>query len=164
MPPSGGATDAGTVGTAAGEPRPGRAALAETMRNYQVAVDIFDEGVATKLGLNRTDLRCLDILDRQAPMTAGALAQAARLSTGAVTFVIDRLESSGFVRRHRDESDRRRVLVELEPEARERVTGLHLPMIADARRALAEFSDEEVEVVCRFLRTGRGVFERNVPE
>lgn len=141
-----------------------RASLGASMRDYQVAVDIFDEGVADKLGVNRTDLRCLDILDRHAPMTAGALAQAARLSSGAVTFVIDRLEAAGYVRRHRDETDRRRVLVEVVPEACERVTDLHLPMIADARRALAGFSDEEVEVVRRFLEVGRGVFERNVPE
>ncbi len=142
----------------------GRSALGEAMRRYQAAVDIFDEAVAGKLGLNRTDFRCIDILDQHAPMTAGALAQAARLSTGAVTFVLDRLEAAGFVRRRRDESDRRRVLVEMVPAAKRKAAGYHLPVVTDARRELAGFTDEEVAVVCRFLRVGTSVFERNVPE
>jgi DNA-binding MarR family transcriptional regulator len=134
------------------------------MRGYQIAVDIFDDGVAASLGLNRTDLRCLDLLDQHAPMSAGALAQAARLSTGAMTFVLDRLESAGYVRRRRDDADRRRVLVELVPEAHRRIVELHLPMIADGRRTLSRFTDDEMSVVTRFLRCSTEVFERNVPE
>jgi DNA-binding MarR family transcriptional regulator len=152
------------VAPVAGASSGGGRELGEAMRRYQVAVDIFDQAVADRLGINRTDLRCLDILDQQAPMTAGALAQATRLSTGAVTFVLDRLEGAGFVRRTRDEADRRRVLVEVVPEAHQHVVGLHLPMVADARRALGEFTEEEVALVCRFLRIGTDVFERNVPE
>jgi DNA-binding MarR family transcriptional regulator len=134
------------------------------MRHYQLATDLFDEAVAAKLGLNRTDFRCLDILDQHAPMTAGALAEASRLTTGAVTFVIDRMEAAGFVRRRRDDADRRRVLVDLVPAARERALSFHLPMVMDARKALAGFTDDEVAVICRFLRTSAEVFERNVPE
>jgi hypothetical protein len=40
------------------------------MRDYQVALDVFDDAVANKLGLNRTDFRCVDILDQHQPMTA----------------------------------------------------------------------------------------------
>jgi DNA-binding MarR family transcriptional regulator len=133
------------------------------MRSYQFAVDVFDDAVAGKLGINRTDFRCLDILDQQQPMTAGSLARATRLSTGAITFALDRLEASGFVRRRRDEGDRRRVLVELVPSAQEKVTALHIPMVMDARKSLAGFTDHEIEVVCRFLDAGKVVFERNVP-
>jgi DNA-binding MarR family transcriptional regulator len=138
--------------------------LGDVMRRYQRATDLFDEAVAAKLGLNRTDFRCLDILDQQAPMTAGALAEASRLSTGAVTFVLDRMESAGFIRRRRDESDRRRVVVELVPAARQRAQGLHMPMVRDARQALGDFTPDEVALVCRFLRVSTEVFERNVPE
>jgi DNA-binding MarR family transcriptional regulator len=143
---------------------PGREELAEAMRRYQLAGDIFDDAVAGKLGLNRTDFRCVDILDQQAPMTAGALAQAARLSTGAVTFVLDRLEAAGFVRRRRDEIDRRRVVVEMVPAARRKALDYHLPLIMDARRELGVFTEEEIAVVSRFLRISTAVFERNVPE
>lgn len=133
------------------------------MRHYQLATDLFDDAVAAKLGLNRTDFRCLDILDQHAPMTAGALAEASRLSTGAVTFVIDRMEAAGFVRRRRDDTDRRRVLVDLVPAARKRALELHMPMVMDAKASLSDFTDDEVALVCRFLRVSTEVFERNLP-
>jgi DNA-binding MarR family transcriptional regulator len=137
--------------------------LGEAMRAYQMSVDIFDEAVADKLGLNRTDFRCIDILDQHQPMTAGALAQAARISTGTMTFVIDRLEAAGFVRRRRDGDDRRRVLVEIVPAAHRKVMAYHLPMIQDARAALAELTADEIAVVCKFLTISAAVFRRNIP-
>jgi DNA-binding MarR family transcriptional regulator len=148
-----------------GSPTPGPAGseLSEAMRAYQMAVDIFDDAVAGKLGLNRTDFRCIDILDQHQPMTAGALAQAARISSGTMTFVIDRLEAAGYVRRRRDNDDRRRVLVEMVPAAHRKVLAYHLPMIEDAHRALAEFAADEIAVVRKFLKISAGVFQRNVP-
>jgi len=63
-------------------------------------------------------MRCLDILGRRGPMTAGQLSDESGLSTGAVTFLLDRLELAGMVKRRRDTDDRRRVWVELVPAAR----------------------------------------------
>jgi DNA-binding MarR family transcriptional regulator len=134
------------------------------MRGYQVALDVFDDAVANKLGLNRTDFRCVDILDQHQPMTAGALAQATRLTSGAITFALDRLERAGFVRRIRDEADRRRVLVELVPAAQRQAARLHQPMVRDARAAMAKYTADDLAVICDFLVAARDVYERNVPE
>ena len=41
---------------------------------YFGAASDFDERVAAKFKLSRTDMRCLDILGRRGPMTAGQLA------------------------------------------------------------------------------------------
>ncbi|HEX3563914.1 MAG TPA: MarR family transcriptional regulator [Acidimicrobiales bacterium] len=139
-------------------------ALAAAMRNYQVALDVFDDAVANKLGLNRTDFRCVDILDQYQPMTAGALAQATRLTSGAITFALDRLERAGFVRRIRDESDRRRVLVELVPAAQRQAARLHQPMVRDARAAMAKYSPAELAVICDFLVVARDIYENNIPQ
>jgi DNA-binding MarR family transcriptional regulator len=139
-------------------------ALAAAMRNYQVALDVFDDAVANKLGLNRTDFRCVDILDQYQPMTAGALAQATRLTSGAITFVLDRLERAGFVRRVRDEADRRRVLVELVPAAQRQAARLHQPMVRDARAAMAKYTADELAVICDFLVVARQIYEKNVPD
>ena len=75
------------------------AEVARELRGYQSALDAFDEAVAERLGINRTDLRCLDLLSQHKRLTAGALARASGLTTGAVTFVLDRLERRGLVRR-----------------------------------------------------------------
>src|SRR3954453_5669585 len=86
------------------------------VRAWQSDQDVFDEEAARYLGLNRTDLRVLDITDQRGQITAGELAREARLTPGAVTAVVDRLEKAGLMRRVRDESDRRRVLLELTEE------------------------------------------------
>ena len=86
------------------------------MRANQRPTDVVDELVSQLMGINRTDSRCMDILDQHGSMSAGDLAEASRLTTGAITAVIDRLERAGFARRVPDPSDRRRVLVELDAE------------------------------------------------
>ena len=45
--------------------------LIEEVRRSQNATDRFDSAVAEALGLNRTDMRCLDVLQREGPVTAG---------------------------------------------------------------------------------------------
>src|SRR5262249_61706757 len=67
------------------------AAVMRAVAAFQDAADQVDESAAGRLGLNRTDLRCLGILTRAERMTAGQLAAAARLSAGAATTAGDRL-------------------------------------------------------------------------
>src|SRR4051794_7437521 len=102
------------------------AALTAAVRNAQAAVDRTDELAAQLLGINRTDLRCLDVLQRAgAPLSAGELADELLVTTGAITALIDRLERAGYIRRVTDPNDRRRVLVELQPEAKTRAMQIY---------------------------------------
>jgi DNA-binding MarR family transcriptional regulator len=71
----------------------------------------YDEALADRLGLNLTDLRCLELVLAAPGITAGRLADQADLTTGAVTGVVDRLEAAGFVRRQPDPADRRSVTI-----------------------------------------------------
>src|SRR5271165_2004375 len=98
--------------------------IPRALRAFLSASDAFDEVLGNVLGLNPTDVRCVDLLDQYGTMTAGALAEVAGLSTGAVTFLLDRLERAGFVRRVRDLEDRRRVLVEIAPFAKDQIVEL----------------------------------------
>ena len=50
--------------------------LLDEVRRSQNATDRYDQAVADAIGLNRTDMRCLDIIDREEPVTAGRLAEA----------------------------------------------------------------------------------------
>src|ERR671924_373620 len=85
------------------------------IRAYQTSNDNWDQAMSDHYGINRTDARCIDLIDQAGGMTAGELARAAGLTTGAVTAVIDRLERAGLARRVRDEGDRRRVRIEVTP-------------------------------------------------
>src|SRR4051812_14928527 len=101
--------------------------VAEELRLSSVTNDIADQVVADYLGLNRTDARCLDIIERLDGVSAGRLAREAGLSTGAVTTVLDRLERAGYARRVQDPGDRRRVLVDLTPAARRELQEVYAP-------------------------------------
>src|ERR1700730_14985605 len=84
--------------------------LITEVRRSQNATDRFDQAVADALGLNRTDMGCLDLIEPAGPVQTG-------LPSGAITTVLDRIERAGYARRVSDASDRRRVLVELTPKA-----------------------------------------------
>jgi len=86
------------------------------------------QGRAGALGLNLTDLVCLELIDGERPTTASQLAELLQLTPGAVTGVLDRLERAGFVRRESDPDDRRRVRVGLVPERHRELAQLLDPL------------------------------------
>lgn len=133
----------------------------EAIRGWQTDQDMFDEAVATHLGINRTDARCIDILDRGGRMTAGQLAAAARVTSGAVTAVLDRLEKSGLVRRIDDPADRRRVLVEVTPDLAARSAPLYGPMVEEGLNWIAGYTDEQLETILDFMERTREVLARH---
>jgi DNA-binding MarR family transcriptional regulator len=143
--------------------RKGRQALVSAVGSatqaYQRATDGFDDAVGRRLGLNPTDLRCLDWLTERA-MSAGELGEAVGLSSAATTTLLDRLERKGYVRRERDSVDRRRVLVELAPRGRARVGELYGPLAREGGRLLARFSDSELATMRDFLVESTALVDR----
>lgn len=113
----------------------------------------FDKLAAQQLGVNETDLHCLNIVENGGGVTAGELAVHAGLTTGAVTGVIDRLERVGYVRRAADPSDRRRVKVEVTPSFYEQAGRIWGPVAADWQANLAKrFTATELGTIEDFLR------------
>ena len=121
------------------------------MRASQTATEMLDAAVADYLGIHGTDYRCLDILDQEGPMTAGRLAERARLSPAATTSVLDRLERKGLARRTRDTADRRRVFVEVTPELRRGAAELY-GTFEEGADALAAYTDEQLAFLTSFMR------------
>jgi len=138
------------------------AQLRSEIVGYFGAASDFDERVAREFKLSRTDMRCLDILGRLGPMTAGRLSDESRLSTGAVTFLLDRLEEAGMVTRRRDTDDRRRVWVELVPAAEKRLQHAQQPIVEEMRQVAQRFKAEELAIVRDFMRQAKEVFERQI--
>jgi DNA-binding MarR family transcriptional regulator len=112
---------------------------------------LYSQAVAARLGINSTDLECLDFLGRRGPMTAGTMAEAAGLTTGAVTGIVDRLEAAGLACRKPDPLDRRKVVVQALPEAEARITPLFKPMEAAILDALAPFDEPALEILLKFM-------------
>jgi DNA-binding MarR family transcriptional regulator len=138
--------------------------LITEVRRSQSATDRFDQAVADALGLNRTDMRCLDTIDREGSVPAGRLAEATGLTTGAITTALDRLERAGYARRVPDPADRRRVLVELTPQAGERARHFYEPHVALSEQIFQRHTQDQLELLLEFVRTGREFNEQHAAQ
>ena len=125
--------------------------IGDQFRINQNRSGLFDEIANAHLGINQTDNRCLDVLTRLGPITAGELAREAGLTTGGVTSVVDRLERAGYARRVRDQEDRRRVVIEVEPEFFERAMVFWGPMKEAWDAQAAKLTYEQLEFLLQFM-------------
>jgi DNA-binding MarR family transcriptional regulator len=116
-------------------------ALNRAMREISGMGVLHSQMIAERLGVNSTDLECLDLIVMRGPVTAGELARATSLTTGAITGVIDRLERAGFAAREPDPDDRRKVRVRALPAIAQTIAPLYQPM-ADATAAVLATYDE----------------------
>ena len=142
---------------AIGADRPERAQLAaqfgEGFRKTGSLMQLMGQAAADRVGLNATDLNCLNILSFSGQMTAGELARATGLTTASITGVVDRLADAGYVTRERDPHDRRRVVVRLVLDRAVRdVAAIFLPMVRDWQRMAGQYSDDQLALIVDFYR------------
>src|SRR5437588_513628 len=135
--------------------------LLEEIRGGQRATDIVDEAACRLFGINRTDGRCLDILEQRGTISAGELSREARPTSGAITAVIDRLERAGYARRVTDPADRRRVLVEPTAKAFKVSEDLMGPLGESGYKRLSGYTNAQLELLVEFQRFSREVQERH---
>jgi DNA-binding MarR family transcriptional regulator len=124
----------------------------EAFRFNGQAGDVMDQAAAEFLGIHRTDTRLLDVLQMTGRMSAGELAKAGHLSPGAVTAALDRLERAGYVRRVRDENDRRRVMVEVTDRLEKLTWELYGPLAASGDAMLRDLTDEHLTLMRDVMR------------
>jgi DNA-binding MarR family transcriptional regulator len=125
--------------------------LEEMVRKVGAQSVLISDLVATRVGLNSTDLECLDLLYLSGATTAGALARHTGLTTGATTAVIDRLERAGFVRRRRHADDRRCVLVEVAPSSASRIGPLYARLGTEMTELNTQYSDDQLTTIVDYL-------------
>jgi len=121
----------------------------ELVRRNQVLQQMLDEAAAQYLGINTTDGRAIDVIDQAGRITAGDLARELRLSTGAVTTIVDRLERAGYARRVADPEDRRRVLIEATPKVARLSEEIYGPADQIFEWTSA-YTDADIDVILRF--------------
>lgn len=134
------------------------------VRASQNATARYDQAVADAIGMNRTDMRLMDLLERGGRLTAGELAVGTGLTTGAITTALDRLERSGYARRVRDANDRRRVYVEPTDTAKsigERFYSEHAKL---AEALYHRYTEEQMQLLLEFVRTSRQFNEHKAAE
>jgi DNA-binding MarR family transcriptional regulator len=123
----------------------------EQLRLLPNDVDDLSGTLASYLHLNRTDLRALKVLRQSDGVTAGELARALRVTSGATTRVIDSLVEAGHAQREMDQRDRRRTVIRITPKAERAFASALTRLQDDWIRVLATYRDDELPVVLRFI-------------
>lgn len=125
---------------------------AELGWELSTAVVLFHEAIAERLGLSAADHKALGLISRAGALTAGELAQRTGLSPGAITGLVDRLESAGYVRRTRDRADRRRVvIVPVSTAGRPDLSGIFADLTAAMGGVVADYDEHQAWAIQDYL-------------
>jgi len=121
-----------------------RRALVFALLDLGTDINAVGQAASAQIGINQTDLICLNALFRQGPMSAGQLATAIGLTSGATTTAIDRLERAGYAQRRGDPTDRRKVLVHASEEGANQAFALFDGLLDTVADRAADFTDEQL--------------------
>lgn len=129
-------------------------------QEFSLALIMFHQSVAGKVGLNLTDYKVLGIIPFEG-LTAGKIASITGLSTGMVTTVVDRLEKKDFVYRERQTNDRRKVII----KANLNKTGSELgpvlqPFGHEMGRLVSGYSSEESKMIYNYIKKSIEIFKQ----
>lgn len=94
--------------------------------------------VARRFDLSHAALNALAVIEGAGePLPSGEIGARMHITSGSVTALLDNLERKGFVQRLVDAGDRRKVLVDVTPEA-QAVLDEMLPVVQQVSRLVAE--------------------------
>jgi MarR family 2-MHQ and catechol resistance regulon transcriptional repressor len=96
----------------------------------------------------------LEVLHHLGPLNQRSIGEKLLKSGGNITMVIDNLERCGHVKRERDPSDRRAVLIHLTPKGKKFIEDFfpkHLEKIKEEFNVLTEEEKETLAEICKKL-------------
>src|ERR1700704_323299 len=121
------------------------------MREMAAQTVVTSQIVAAHFGLHTTDLRVLDLIYMRRQVLAGELAKATGLTSGSVTALVDRLARAGYVERHDDATDRRKVWGGGRHDAIEPIKDVFTPSQVRMYELWSTFTADELETIADFL-------------
>jgi DNA-binding MarR family transcriptional regulator len=120
--------------------------------------------MATASRSHPTDMTALSVLARAgSPLTVGELAERLKLSAGAATSLVDRLEQAGHVQRVRDSGDRRRWHLQITDTADQLARGVLNDFVHHTRTRLAGYTPDEMATARRLLADVRDALAATTP-
>jgi MarR family 2-MHQ and catechol resistance regulon transcriptional repressor len=117
------------------------------------AVAAHSQADIARHGLTPAEFGVLEALHHKGPLLLGEVQKKILVTSGGVTYLVDRLAARGLVERRRCDRDRRAYYAALTP-AGEELIGEIFPAHAQAvRHALAGLDEQEKDAAIRLLRT-----------
>jgi DNA-binding MarR family transcriptional regulator len=136
-------------------------AYMQAMRKFMRLSTGWVNVVAESLGVNSTDLIAGSYLSEMGAMTAGELAKALGITTGAMTVAIDRLERIGFATRENDPHDRRKVIIK-PTKLPAKLLAIRESATKNIRAIFSRYTDAEVSRTTETMRDITAVFEKEI--
>jgi DNA-binding MarR family transcriptional regulator len=136
--------------------------LMSEIRKFTRSSLLLQHVIAQRIGLHVTDAECIDFLQEMGPSSAGELAKATRLTTGAVTSVIDRLEKAGFVKRGLHPTDRRKVIVSFIPEKHTEAKLHYKALAKEVQQLFSQYSLQELKLIIQHTKALSQIYQGQV--
>ena len=118
----------------------------------QVAIEAHAAAQVARHGLTTAEFGVLEALYHKGPMLLNEVQRRILVSSGGITYLVDRLEKRGLVERRDCPGDRRARLAALTPEGETLVGAIFPAHAATIRGALSGLSAAETEEAARLLR------------
>jgi DNA-binding MarR family transcriptional regulator len=121
------------------------------LRRLTAEIDGLDQRAANQFGINRSDLRCLDVLRGLGPTTPTTLANAVGMTTGGLSLALDRLEAAGYVTRRPNSNDRRSVIIEPTEHLAQVEREIFGPLGRRMGEIIGRYAEADLELIRDFL-------------
>jgi DNA-binding MarR family transcriptional regulator len=129
-------------------------------RGYSIGAVLFHQAVGQVLGVNVTDVKCLDIMTLKGAASPSQLADLTGLTSGSTTAMIDRLEGNGLVERRPHPTDRRSTVIVLTKVAARRLPPLFESLATAMHTLVSSYSANELDVLADFFTRVTELWER----
>ena len=139
-----------------------RAAVATADRADR-ADDLKRADVAAELGISMTEMQTMALIHDNGALTPTQISAEMKLSTGAVTALLDRLEENGAVLRRANPADRRSTLVDLTAAGRSSIGGNYAEYGELVAPIAGRRSEEELLIIAGFFDEVAAAFLESSP-
>ena len=136
--------------------------LSDLARKFSMQTVFLHQAIAQTVGLNATDTRCLDLISSHPNdmVTAGRLSELTGLTTGAITHILDRLETRGLIERVRDSEDRRKIFVRVRCESIKPLLPKYESLGKAYMSLIERYKDRELTLILSYMKEMSEMTER----
>jgi DNA-binding MarR family transcriptional regulator len=133
-------------------------------RENNIGAVLFHQAVGQRLGINVSDMKCLDLIVLRGAASPSQLAQLTGLTSGSTTAMLDRLEARKLITRLPNPVDRRGTVVELTKYAQRTLPRLFGSLAHAMERLTATYTEDELSVLLDFFSKATAVWTQERSE
>jgi DNA-binding MarR family transcriptional regulator len=138
---------------AAGKPAP--PTLLYVVKQVELAIRSHLDDLLRPVGLTATQYTALTVLERHPNLTSAQLARNSFVTSQSMADMVTALEAQDLIERHRDESDRRRLVLSLTANGRRLLTRQRPKVAALEEQMVAQLSERQRTELRRSLLASR---------